>query len=113
MAREISIEEIEQLAQRALQNRMDAIKDLLHKRTALTRARSAVTEAELSARDAYSAAVTAGWTDAELRDYGLAEVAPIPTKQRRKAGTRKPRATPAVDPAPASTEDATTQPIEP
>lgn len=112
MAREISIEEIEQLAQRALNNRMEAIKSLLDTRTALVRARSAVADAEQAARDAYSTAVTAGWTDAELRDYGLGEVAPNPSKQRRKTTTRKPRATPAVDPHPASTDDAGTQPIE-
>lgn len=93
MPREISIEEIEQRAQKALQDRMTAMRDLVEKRQSVTDARALVEEAERSAATSYSDALGAGWTEAELRDYGLSDVAPGSAKPRRKSSPRRPRTT--------------------
>jgi hypothetical protein len=93
MPREISLEEIEQRAQRALQDRMTAMRDLVEKRQSVIDARALVEDAERQAASSYADAVGAGWTDAELRDYGLGELAGGASKPRRKSSTRKPRQT--------------------
>ena len=105
MPREISLEEIEQRAQRALQDRMTAMRDLVDKRQSVIDARALVEDAERQAASSYADAIGAGWTDAELRDYGLGDIAGGASKPRRKSSTRKPRQTrPVEDTSGTSTE---------
>ena len=105
MPREISLEEIEQRAQNALQDRMAAMRDLVEKRQSVIDARALMEEAERHAADSYTAAIGAGWTNADLRDYGLGDVAAGGSKPRRKTSTRKPRQTrPVEDTSGTSTE---------
>ncbi|RDH95068.1 hypothetical protein DEU32_11433 [Curtobacterium sp. AG1037] len=93
MPREISLEEIEQRAQQALQDRMSAMRDLMDKRQSVIDARALLEDAERQAASSYADAVGAGWTDADLRDYGLGDLAGSGSKPRRKSTTRKTRAT--------------------
>lgn len=102
MPREINLEEIEQQAHRALQDKMAAVRDLVDKRESVIAARAALEDAEQRAQASYREAVAAGWTDAELASYGLGDVAPAGSKQRRATSprARRPRSTqpsPSVD----------------
>lgn len=85
MAREISIEEIEQQAQRALQDRMAAVRGLVEQRATVLAARDALRDAEEAVAKGYTDALASGWTDSDLRGFGLGDIAPAPGRARAKA----------------------------
>lgn len=109
MAKELSVEEAMERAQRAQEDRLNAIRGLAEARQSLAdlRADGERELAELRARiaervgaaeradvSAYNAAVSAGWSAEELRKIGFSE--PDKKARVRKRATRKP-----ASPAPA------------
>lgn len=106
MAQTLTPEEAVARAERAQAQRLDAIRTLAHARASVTDVREETERerAELEARiterigaaerddvKAYSAALAAGWTDAELRKIGFTE--PDKKARTRRRSARKPAAT--------------------
>lgn len=115
MARTLSIEEAEARANQLQQERLSAIRGLAEarqnfvdvradadrRRADLERELAAlVSDAEREDVQRYNAALSAGWTDAELRKIGFDE--PDKKQRTRKRAARKSPApaTPASDPVP-------------
>lgn len=114
MAKALSVEEAVQRAEQAQRDRIEAIRTAVEARQNVTDVRAeadrkrAELEAELADSIAaaeradvqgYSAALSAGWTETELRKIGLDE--PEKKQRVRKRAARKPSAPKA---APAATE---------
>lgn len=87
--------ELTDKAQTLLAGRITSIERLEQTTARVATAKEQLRDAERGAQEAWSAAITAGWTDAELRQLGLSKVA----KRGRPAGSRNKRKTTA---APAS-----------
>ncbi len=117
MAKELSPEEAVERAQRAMDNRLTSVRELAQSRqnVANVRAESAARLAEVEREErekvdaaerddarAYSAAIDAGWTPAELRKIGFAEAgkkrAPR-QRNARKSSSGEAAATPPADAA--------------
>jgi hypothetical protein len=116
MAQTLTPEEAVARAERAQAQRLDAIRTLAHARQAVTDVREQTERerAELEARiaeqigaaerddvKAYNAAVTAGWTDVELRKIGFAE----PEKKARTRRRAARKETPSVPATAESNQD--------
>ena len=117
MAKEISPEEAVERAQRAMDNRLTSVRKLAESRQNVESVRTGaaariaelerqerrkIEEAEREDASAYSAAIDAGWTPAELRKIGFAEAgkkrAPR-QRQARKSTSSEVAATPPADAA--------------
>lgn len=100
MAKELSPEEAVERAQRAMDNRLTSVRELARSRqeVANVRAESAARLAEFEREErekvdaaerddarAYSAAIDAGWTPAELRKIGFAEAGKKRAPRQRNA----------------------------
>lgn len=102
--------EAEKRARALLDTRIDAIRDLAATRAELATAREAVERAETTDTRAYTAALKAGWTEAELKTVGF----DVPTRRApgRPRGARlkaaADNAPPAQDGAPADADAPTT-----
>lgn len=125
MANELSPEEAVERAQRAMNDRLTSVRTLAEHRQALADVRERViariakaerlaaeelAEAERSDARAFAAAISAGWTPAELRKIGFAEASHkrAPRKrQPRKSSSNEAAATP---PANAATSGEEVQP---
>lgn len=114
MAKELSPEEAVERAQRAMDNRLTSVRELAHSRqnVANVRTESAarlaevereerekVDAAERDAARAYSAALDAGWTPAELRKIGFAETG------KKRAPRQRAARKPATGSAPVATDE--------
>lgn len=75
-------------AARALQDeRMDSVRELVHAQNHFHDLRAKAAEAEKQHATAWSAALSKGWTETELRRVGLAEPSGAGTPKRaRRAG---------------------------
>lgn len=127
MANEPSIEEAVERARRAQEDRITAIRTVAEKRQGLADVREETARelAELQARiaqrvrdaehedvRAYNAALTAGWTAAELKKIGFAE--PEKKQRTRRRTTRRASTSPeGKDASPPSPEPATDHAPEP
>lgn len=116
MAKELSPEEAVERAQSAMENRLASVRELAQSRqnVATVRAESAARLAEVEREErekidaaerddarAYSAAIDAGWTPAELRKIGFAEAgkkrAPRQRTARKSSSSDAPASQPAAD----------------
>lgn len=71
MERTLAPEAAEDAARRVLDSRIGAVRELAKARAEVGHAQAALAAAEQADAIAYSAALRAGWTDAELRQVGL------------------------------------------
>ncbi|WP_454778757.1 hypothetical protein [Georgenia muralis] len=89
MAKELSIDDIDQKARELLDRRIASVRALVTARQTLADLREQVAEAEREDVRLYNAALSDGWSADELRKLGLAE----PEKKartRRRAAAKKP-----------------------
>lgn len=92
-------EAIESRLQQRLAERMESVRELITKRTALDAARAEVEEAEQADANAWQIALDAGWTVNELKQSGLTEPTAKKTRKPRvkaKAGTVGEPSTPSI-----------------
>src|SRR4051794_9565485 len=73
MAKELSIDDIDQKARELLDRRIASVRTLVTARQALADLREQVAEAEREDVRLYNAALSDGWSADELRKLGLAE----------------------------------------
>lgn len=119
MARTLSVEEAEARASQLQQERLSAIRGLAEARQNVVDMRAnadrrradlerelagQINDAERADVQRYNAALSAGWTDAELRKIGFDE--PDKKQRTRKRAARKPSspATPARDAVPSAND---------
>ena len=78
---------------------MAAVRGLVESREVVLAARAALQDAEQEVSRKYADALSSGWTDADLRGFGLADVAPLGGRSVKRAP--RARATRATTEAPA------------
>lgn len=87
MAREITLEEIQEKAESALRDRMGAIRSLIELRAQIHETETKLSALKTTQASTFDAALKAGWAAAELKSFGLtADAAPA-----RKRAPRAPK----------------------
>lgn len=89
MALELDIEQTEQKMRELLEARMQSVRALVTSRQAVTDLRAQLSDAEADDARRYSAALSDGWSESELRKLGIAPADQKPRGRRTPARGRQ------------------------
>jgi len=89
MALELDIEQTEQKMRELLEARMQSVRALVTSRQAVTDLRAQLADAEAEDAKRYTAALSDGWSEAELRKLGITPADQKPRARRAPARGRQ------------------------